>query len=144
MDHDIADIPAKVDTGAYGSAVHADRIRLSDDGKVLHYRLLGGHPVCGALATDMTTREFKQVLIENSFGNREERYEVRLKVKLGPKIFVASFSLADRTKKTYPILLGRKMLNDRFLVDTGYTQIDQTELKQEYGIIFPADEEGGR
>lgn len=144
MDFEIADLPAKVDTGAYGSAVHADRIKLSSDGKTLQYRLLGGHPVCGSLALELATTDFKKVVIENSFGAREERFEVKLRVKLGPKVFTAPFSLADRSKKAYPILLGRKMLNNRFLVDTGYTQIDQAELKREYGIVFPTDEEGGR
>lgn len=140
----MADIPAKVDTGAYRSAVHADNIKLSEDGTTLHFRLLGGHPVCGALATEMNTNDFKVVSIANSFGHTEERYEVKLKVKLGPKIFYATFSLADRGKKVYPILLGRKMLNNRFLVDTAEAQINRIELKQKYGILFPEDEEEGR
>ncbi|HET7302882.1 MAG TPA: RimK/LysX family protein [Candidatus Saccharimonadales bacterium] len=144
VDLAIADVPAKVDTGAYRSAVHADKIRLSDDGKTLHFRLLGGHPLCGALATELSTTTFKTVFIENSFGHREQRYEVKLRVKLGPKVFSATFSLADRGKKVYPILLGRKMLNNRFLVDTAHAQINRKELKQQYGIEFPADEEEGR
>jgi len=142
MNYAMSDIPAKVDTGAYRSAVHADDIRLSDDGKTLHFRLLGGHPVCGVLATEMSTDDFKIVSISNSFGHTEERYEVKLKVKLGPKIFPATFSLADRSKKIYPILLGRKMLNNRFIVDTSGSQIDRVELKKQYGISFPSDEEG--
>jgi hypothetical protein len=137
----MADIPAKVDTGAYRSAVHADNIRLSEDGKMLHFRLLGGHPVCGALATEMSADSFRVVNISNSFGHAEDRYEVRLRVKLGPKIFTAAFSLADRSKKVYPILLGRKLLNNRFLVDTAHAQINRIELKKQYGISFPDDEE---
>lgn len=144
MDYAMADIPAKVDTGAYRSAVHADNIRLSDDGKALHFRLLGNHPVCGVLAQEMTTTLFKTVTIENSFGHREQRYEVNLKVKLGPKIFSSAFSLADRSKKIYPILLGRKLLNSRFLVDTAFSQIDRIALRQKYDISFPSDEEEGR
>lgn len=144
MDYNMADIPAKVDTGAYRSAVHAESIRLSDDGKTLHFCLLGGHPVCGALATEMQTDSFKIVTIANSFGHEEERYEVKLKVKLGPKIFTATFSLADRSKKIYPILIGRKMLNNRFLVDTSEAQVNRIELKKQYGIVFPIDEEEGR
>lgn len=143
-DFEMADIPAKVDTGAYRSAVHADQIQLSDDGQKLSFRLLGGHPVCGALATVVETTQFQKVWIANSFGHREERFEVKLCVKLGPKVFMATFSLADRSKKIYPILLGRKMLNNRFLVDTAYTQVDRLELKRKYGIEFPQDEEEGR
>jgi len=144
MEQQIADIPAKVDTGAYRSAVHASDISLSKDGTDLSFTLLGGHPVCGSLATSVTTKDFKSVWIANSFGHREERYEVKLKVKLGPKIFWATFSLADRSKKIYPILIGRKMLNNRFLVDTAETSINRIELKKQYGIDFPNDEEGGR
>lgn len=141
MDYALADIPAKVDSGAYRSAIHADNIHLSEDGKILHFRLLGDHPVCGALSTEISTTQFAEVTIANSFGHRENRYEVKLKVKLGPKIFFATFSLADRSKKIYPILLGRKLLNNRFLIDTAEAQINRVELKQKYGIVFPDDEE---
>jgi hypothetical protein len=144
MDFAMADIPAKVDTGAYRSAVHADQIKLLEDGVTLSFRLLGNHPVCGELATVVTTQEFQQVWIANSFGHREQRYEVKLRVKLGPKIFKATFSLADRSKKIYPILIGRKMLNNRFIVDSGQSQLNRLELKRHYGIDFPLDEEEGR
>jgi hypothetical protein len=140
----IADVPAKVDTGAYRSAVHASDITLSDDGTSLTFTLLGNHPVCGTLATPVTTDNFKTVSISNSFGHREERYEVKLKVKLGPKVFWATFSLADRSMKIYPILLGRKLLNERFLVDTSKSSLNRIELKKQYGISFPVDEEEGR
>jgi hypothetical protein len=144
MEHAMADIPAKIDTGAYRSAVHASDITLSEDGKTLAFTLLGNHPVCGSLATKIETQDFKTVWIANSFGHREERFEVKLKVKLGPKIFSATFSLADRSKKIYPILIGRKMLNNRFLVDTAETSVNRIELKNQYNIDFPADEEDGR
>ena len=137
------DVPAKTDTGAYRSAVHASDISISSDG-VLSFNLLGGHPVCGAMAHRVTAEEYKTVWVANSFGHREERYEVMLKVKLGPKIFHARFTLADRSKKIYPILLGRKLLNHRFLVDSAETSLDRISLKKKYGIEFPSDEEEGR
>lgn len=143
VDTDAIQIPAKTDTGAYRSAVHASNIILGDD-DILSFELLGGHPVCGALAHRVTAESYKKVWIANSFGNREERYEVKLKVKVGPKVFHAHFTLADRSKKIYPILLGRKLLNDRFLVDSSKTSMDRITLKQQYGIEFPVDEEEGR
>jgi len=144
-DPSIEDVPAKVDTGAYRSAVHADQIQVSPDGKTLSFRLLGGHPLYDSAAAVVTTDTFKKVTIENSFSQREQRYEVRLRVKLGPKVFVAGFTLADRGKKTYPILLGRKLLNGRFLVDTAETSVDRLELKRRFGLkesLF--DEEEGK
>ena len=142
VDTNIHGVPAKVDTGAYRSAIHATDI-IEKDG-VLSFKLLGDHPVCGNMAQTMTTDNFSQVTVANSFGHEEVRYEVRLKVKIGPKIFIAKFTLADRSKKIYPILLGRTMLNGRFLIDTDESAIDRIQLKQEYGIAFPNDEEEGR
>lgn len=136
-------IPAKTDTGAYRSAVHAQNISVDEAG-ILSFDLLGGHPVCGAMAHRVVAEDYQKVWVANSFGQREERYEVKLKVKLGPKVFHARFTLADRSKKIYPILLGRKLLNGRFLVDSDKTSLDRVTLKRQYGIEFPADEEEGR
>lgn len=142
LDTDAVMVPAKTDTGAYRSAVHARNISVNDG--VLEFELLGGHPVCGTMSRVMTTEDFKVVTVANSFGHEEQRYEVKLRVKLGPKIFHAQFTLADRSKKIYPILLGRKLLNHRFLVDSSETSLDRITLKQQYGIEFPLDEEEGR
>ena len=142
VDMQIADIPAKTDTGAYRSAIHATNIELTNNGINLKFDILGEHPVCGQLSRTVTTDKFKLVWIANSFGHREQRYEVWLKVKLGSRSFRASFTLADRSKKIYPILLGRKLLNKRFIVDTSETSVDRIELKKQYNIEMPLDEEG--
>lgn len=133
-------IPAKVDTGAYRSAVHADKIYLDDAGS-LHFTLFGGHPTCVGCATEIVTDKFAKALVSNSFGDDEERYEVVLKVKVGPKVFNESFTLANRAKKIYPVLLGRKLLNGRFLIDSSYSNISRRELKEKYSIMLPDDEE---
>jgi len=143
VDTEMLQVPAKTDTGAYRSAVHAANIAVDENG-VLWFDLLGGHPVCGAMSRRMSAEAFSKVWVANSSGAREERYEVKLKVKLGPKVFHARFTLADRSKKIYPILLGRKLLNHRFLVDSSETSLDRVTLKKQYGIEFPNDEEEGR
>ena len=142
VDYHVHGVPAKVDTGAYRSAVHASDI--VEKAGILSFTLFGGHPVCGTMATHIETDEFQKVWVANSFGHREERYDVRFRVKIGPKIFTAKFTLADRSKKIYPILLGRTMLSRRFLIDTNESAIDRVQLKKEYGIEFPNDEEDGR
>lgn len=144
VDSNIPHVPAKTDTGAYRSAVHARNIAVDEATGTLSFELLGGHPVCGAMGAVIKTKEFAIVNIENSFGHGEQRYEVKLKVKLGPKVFKARFTLADRSKKIYPILMGRKLLNGRFLVDSAESSLNRIELKQQYGIDFPNDEEEGR
>ncbi len=139
---DILKVPSKIDTGAYRSAVHASNIKEQDG--ILSFELLGGHPVCGAMSQGITTDKYKQVWVSNSFGAREERYEVSLKVRIGAKVFTSRFTLANRSKKIYPVLLGRKLLNDRFLIDSSKTSLDRISLKKQYNIDFPRDEEDGR
>ena len=136
----LAAIPAKVDTGAYRSAVHADNIYIDDAGR-LHFTLFQDHPTCASCATEVVTDKFTTASISNSFGDTEERYEVTMKVKIGPRVFKGSFTLANRAKKIYPILLGRKLLNRRFLVDSSFSGISRSELKAKYNISLPDDEE---
>lgn len=133
------DIPAKIDTGAYRSAIHANNI-IEEKG-ILRFTILGGHPIFDSMKIDMQTDDYKIVGISNSFGHREDRYEVRLKVKLGPKIFFGRFSLANRSKKLYPILIGRKILNGRFIVNTSESRINRVDLKKLYNIDFLVDKE---
>ncbi|MDC1067636.1 RimK/LysX family protein [Candidatus Kapabacteria bacterium] len=42
---------------------------------------------------------------------------IKSKIRIFNKVFPIYFSLADRSKMTYKILLGRKILNKKFLVD---------------------------
>ncbi len=135
-------IPAKTDTGAYSSAIHCSfsEVVERDGRRILRYGLLEDHP-CSPESHILETTEFNQVMVENSFGHRESRYEVKLKVKLGPKVFKTTFTLANRGKKIYPILLGRRFMRSRFLVDVSRTNIDRVMLKAKYGLEFPVDEE---
>lgn len=137
----VEDVPAKVDTGAFHSSIHADKIKLNKKNKVLSFRLLGGHPIAGQWAKETSVKEYRRVLVANSFGHEEIRYEVKLRIKLGTKVFTSMFTLADRSKKIFPVLIGRKLLNGRFLVDPEYTSVDRVALKEKFNIDLPEDEE---
>ena len=142
VDFDLRGIPAKTDTGAYRAAIHASDIHVDESTGTLYFTLLGGHPQFGSLERRIETQDFRKVWIESSNGQGENRYEVKLKVKLGPKVFTTSFSLANRAGRVYPVLLGRKLMSERFLVDTSLTGVDRAELKEKYGVELPKDEEG--
>ena len=126
----LEDIPAKTDTGAFTSSIHATDIRQEvKDGKtVLCFNLLTGHPAFGN-GGEFCVEKFSRTNVENSFGVSQERYVVDLEVSLGDNRFVASFTLADRSQKVFPILLGRTFINGRFLVDTDIARVDRKELK---------------
>ena len=127
----LMDVPAKTDTGAYLSAVHATNIReitKKNGKKVLKFDLLGGHPSYD-FNREIEVRSYSVTSIENSFGEKQNRYKIELKVRLAGKVFRTPFTLADRSKKAFPILLGRTLLNKRYLVDTDLSHIDRKKLK---------------
>jgi glutathione synthase/RimK-type ligase-like ATP-grasp enzyme len=107
-------IPTKVDTGADGSAIWASSIN-ERDGE-LSYILFAPQ---SAFYTGkvLTTKEYYIVSVKNSFGEKEYRYRVKIRVKIGKKIYKTTFTLADRSRSRFPVLLGKRFLKERFLVD---------------------------
>lgn len=134
-------IPAKIDTGAYRSAIHSSNIRVvtkKDGTKILKATVLG-HPVYKE-SFDMEFTSFEKVVVTNSFGQQEPRYEVRIRVKLGPKVVSTLFTLADRSKNFFPILVGRKLLKRRFIVDVSNSGlVNRTEIKKSFKGLLPDD-----
>lgn len=127
-DAGVFSVYAKVDTGAYRSSVWASDIR--EENGVLKFKLLG--PASPQYSgQECETTEFETVEIENSFGQKEQRYGVYLRIKVGPKTTRTSFTLADRSVKTYPVLIGRRLLRGRYLVDVseGEPHEDDKELE---------------
>lgn len=115
---EIYDITAKVDTGAYTSALHCEEIQvIRENGeRFLEFKIpqrhLKGNPEHFFRAT-----HFRRKSIRSSNGNMEKRYIISTYVLLFGKRVKTEFSLADRSKMRHPILLGRKLLSGRYLVD---------------------------
>lgn len=140
-DLSVKNVPAKIDTGADICSVWATGIR--EENGVLKFKLFGkkskfytGQEIVIEAPHYLLTR------IANSFGHRELRYVVKLQIKIGSKTVRSSFTLADRSRKTYPILIGRKLLNKKFIVDVSkgspLTKIEQAKkarLKEELEVF---------
>ncbi|MBS1979517.1 MAG: ATP-dependent zinc protease [Bacteroidetes bacterium] len=110
----LENIQAKIDTGAYTSSLHCLRAEVVNG--VLEFVLLDEeHPEF----TGITYRfsRFKQREIKNSFGEAELRYVIKTKVRLFDNIIRTEFSLSNRGNLRFPVLLGRKTLRRRFLID---------------------------
>lgn len=114
----LRNIEAKIDTGAFTTALHChDIIEKNINGKtVLSFKLLDPlHP-------DYSNREqifevYEKAIIKNSFGESEERFVIRTIVKIGTRKINAKVSLTNRGNMRYPVLLGRRILKRRFIVD---------------------------
>jgi hypothetical protein len=109
-------VPAKIDTGADISAIWASNIKESERG--LTFNLFGKE---NALFTGeemlFEKGHYSVTRVANSFGERELRYAVKIGVRIKGRLVLSTFTLANREDKTYPILLGRRLLSGKFLVD---------------------------
>lgn len=116
IDHGVQGVVAKVDTGADMSSIWASDIYESDND--LTFVLFGEKsPYYTGEKITVPVGEYRRTRIANSFGTKELRYVIKVKVRIHGRVINAAFSLADRSSKTYPILLGRRILNKKFLVD---------------------------
>jgi hypothetical protein len=113
-DGGVVGVPAKIDTGAYRSSVWASDIH--EEAGVLTFTLLGPKSEWYS-GKKYSTKDYERVEVENSFGQKQERYSVYIRIKMGPKTVKTNFTLSDRSSKIYPVLVGRKLLRGRYLVD---------------------------
>lgn len=113
-------VEAKLDTGAYRSALHYQK---------LHVRQANGHPELvvtfrmGGTRSRMVFRQFSLVMVKSSTGQRTERYLVSTPVKLNGHTVKTQFTLFDRSDMKYQVLLGRKFLRGRFVVDVARRRV---------------------
>ena len=111
-------ITGKIDTGAYTTALHCHdiHVREEDGRRVLCFKLLDPtHPEYSDKEKCFT--EFNEKQIKNSFGEVEHRYIIKTRVRIGKKLIKSVISLTDRGSMRYPVLIGRKLLKNRFIVD---------------------------
>ena len=123
---------ARVDTGARTSSINASDVTLFErDGKKW---------VRFKIPNDEKNRTFERPLaryskiLQASEETREKRYVVKLKIALGEHVQETEVTLADRDKMLFPVLLGRRYINDLFLVDPS---LKSTQKKHTISPVSP-------
>ncbi len=110
-------IVAKIDTGAYTTALHCHDIR--EENGILYFKLLDpSHPEYNKQEQKFT--DYTQKEIKNSFGETEKRYIIKTIIKIGRRKIKSVISLTDRGTMRYPVLIGRKFLKNKFVVDVSF------------------------
>jgi ribosomal protein S6--L-glutamate ligase len=115
-------ISAKIDTGAYTSSLHAEDIELfrrkrADWVRFVTHNHHGGRRVCEA-PVDYEKR------VRSSTGRGRKRIFIQTVVRTaGGLEWRVRVSLADRSVMKCPMLLGRKALSGRFLVDSASSHV---------------------
>ena len=108
-------VPAKIDTGADSSSVWASNISIDRDG-VLHFTLFdeGSEFYTGEV---ISRKDFKVAQVASSSGHIQIRYRTHLPIRLGGKKLRVLFNLSDRSANKFPVLIGRRTIAGKFLVD---------------------------
>jgi len=113
IDFNIYGIDAKIDTGAYSSSLHCDKIEVRDRELHISFKKLTkrGQP------SELVFKDFTVTRVKSSNGIIQNRYKIKTTIRLGDRQFITDFTLADRGSMKYPVLLGRKAIKRLFLVD---------------------------
>jgi len=111
----LEEIAIKIDTGAYTSSIHCKDI-IEENGVLKCTFLDEDHPQYNSMLFTFT--EYKKITVRSSNGIAQKRYEVKSTIQLFNKTYKISLSLNDRQEMKFPVLIGRKFLNDKFIVDT--------------------------
>lgn len=120
----LEDIDIKMDTGAFTSAIHCREITTeTTDGKErLTFTLLDpSHPQYAD--KKFTFDSYSEKQIKNSFGGSERRFVIETTIHLFGETYPILLSLSDRGEMRFPILIGRKFLMKKFVVDPARTNL---------------------
>jgi hypothetical protein len=110
----LQNIHAKIDTGAYTCSLHCHKAEVVD-GKLEFILLDQEHPEFTGMK--FAFDKFEKRDIKNSFGEVEKRFVIVTSITIFEEVIACEFSLSNRGSLKFPILIGRKILRDRFLID---------------------------
>ncbi len=118
-------IPAKIDTGARTSSLHAhvldDFVR--DGERFVRFAVDWGgeRHFCEAIHVDVRG-------ITSSNGDKQTRFVIKTPLTIGKLRFRAEISLADRSQMQFPMLIGRSALRRRMVVDSGHSWLQSPAI----------------
>lgn len=105
-------LEGRVDTGARTSSMHASNVEVFDkDGE--RWVRFDFEEYKG-----LEAKLWKEKFVRSSNGKKQSRCFIKTKIKFANgKKYPVTVSLTDRSKMKFPVLLGRRLLAGRFLVD---------------------------
>jgi hypothetical protein len=114
----LAGIPAKIDTGARTSSLHAHVLDefMREGERFVRFAVDwgGARHHCEAIHVDLRG-------ITSSNGEQQDRFVIKTPLSIGNLTFRAEISLADRSQMQFPMLIGRTALRRRMVVDSGHS-----------------------
>lgn len=102
-------LPARIDTGAATSSLDARELTVKNN--MAEFRL---PKMYGGVQLRLPVIEWQKV---RSADFRERRPVVEITFCIGPKLIRAQVTLNNRSTVTFPLIIGRNVLKDKFVVD---------------------------
>lgn len=109
---------AKIDTGAYTSSLHCHDIAIKESSGLTMVRFFvldPAHPEYEHRPFDVPVHKIKKV--KSSNGISEKRVIIKQKIEIANRSYTIDLSLTNRSEMRYPILIGRRFLRNKFIVD---------------------------
>lgn len=113
-------VHARVDTGATYSTIWASDIRADEQGLSFTMFDKKSEHYTGEV---ISVNDYQVRSVSSSMGQIEKRYLIKTPILIGGKKVLSSFTLADRSSQTYPMLIGRNVLRHKFIVDVSQGKV---------------------
>lgn len=108
------EIDAKIDTGAYTSAIHCSQI-IEENNTLKCTFYSKGHP--NFSGKEIIFDNYSQTDVKSSNGFKENRFKIKSEVIFFGKTYKINLTLSTRDDMKFPVLIGRQFLSKKFLVD---------------------------
>ena len=102
-------LPARIDTGAATSSIDARELKVKNN--IAEFKLPKKY---GGLLLRLPVVEWQNI---RSADFKERRPVVEITLCMGPKLIRTQVTLNDRSLVRYPLIIGRNILKDNFIVD---------------------------
>lgn len=118
-DFGLSEVDVKTDTGAYTSSIHVSKCDLDQqNGKDFLKVIFLDDKFDSYTGEEIHFDKFRRKKVKSSTGQEQIRFFVFGRIRIAGRIIKTEFSLTQRSGMRFPILLGRKLLNNHFMVDT--------------------------
>lgn len=116
---ELDNIDIKIDSGAYTSSIHCYEVNEVKEGNSTFLKLKfldNSHPQYNK--KDFIFDEYSSKIVKSSNGISEKRFLIHTKIILFNTEFPINLTITERSDMKFPVLLGRKFLNKKFVIDT--------------------------
>lgn len=120
----LEEIDVKIDSGAYTSSIHCSNIEeiTLENKSFIKFTLLDEeHPFFNH--KEFTFKKYTSKMVKSSNGISEKRFMIQTEITIFNTTFPIYLTLSERKDMKFPILLGRKFLNKKFVIDTARTNL---------------------